>query len=196
MHHKDDFLEYCLNNYIQDSENPHKNYELAHAYFVINQTAAASSFFIRAAERYELQQQRERAYECLLLAAQCFQMQGNRDTTVKSLLLTALNLCSKRPEAYFNICKLWRAQQKHSDCYTFANFALNNCDFSLPPLGASTGYCGKYDIVYLKAVSSWWFGKIDECTALYMSLKNEYWNEIPELQKQKVVKDIASFNLF
>lgn len=184
-----------LYDYVVDSENPHKNYELAHAYFVINQTAAASSFFIRAAERYELQQQHERAYECLLLAAQCFYSQKNRDTTAKSLILNALNLCPKRPEAYYSICKLWRAQEKHSDCYTFANFALNNCDFSLPPLKSPTGYCGKYDIVYLKAVSSWWFGKIDDCVVLYSSLKDEYWNELSDEYKNRITQDMASFSL-
>jgi hypothetical protein len=189
-------LDSCLKDYIFDCENPDKNYELAHAYLQLNQTAPATSFFVRAAERYELRQQHERAYECLILAAHCFQMQGNRDTTVKSLLLTALNLCPKRPEAYFHISVLYKALERHSDYYTFANLALMHCDFDTAPLQVNTGYPGKYGLLYYKALACWWLGRVTECAVLYSQLREEYWEELSSEYKEKVVKDIASFNLF
>jgi tetratricopeptide (TPR) repeat protein len=191
------FLNDVLLDYISDCENPDRNFDLALAYLELKQTAAATSFFMRAAERYEEKKQHEQAYQCLINAALCFRTQGNRDTTVKTLLLTALNVCPKRPEAYYNIAKMYKAQDKHSDCYTFANLALLNCDFDSRPLGTSMDFPGKYGLVYYKAVSSWWLGRIEECNSLYTQLREVYmYSNMSSEYKEKVLKDVASFNLF
>lgn len=193
-----------LVEYIMDCENPEKNFNLAFEYWKLGQTAAASSFFIRAAERYQEQHMRERAYECLLHASQCFLTQKNRETTVRSLILTALNLCSTRPEAYYYICTLLKNQSRFNECYTLANLALKYCCFdkleenifmrSDVPL-ETISYSGIHGLIYLKAVSSWWLGKISECGDLYFNLKNNYWDDMSEEYRQKIHADVATFNL-
>jgi tetratricopeptide (TPR) repeat protein len=188
-------LKICLEDYISECENPEKNYSLGKAYLELGQTGAATSFFMRAAERYELNGEHEYAYECLIKAALCFRTQGNRDTTVKSLLLTALNLCPERPEAYFNICKMHKSHEKPSDCYTFANFALSRCNFDCDPLRSYVDYPGKYGILYYKAVSCWWLGRIAECAELYSTLRAEYLEKMNSEYRELVLKDIASFNI-
>jgi len=79
----------AIDIYVLDSENAEKNYYLAVWYHKQGQTAAAISFYLRAAERTD---DKDLSYECLLLAALCFDKQGNRTHTVKNLFRHAISL--------------------------------------------------------------------------------------------------------
>lgn len=157
--------------YAFDTENPIRNFELARWYHERKQTASAISFYLRAADRTE---DSLLAYECLLHMASCFHDQGNRNYTVKGLYQHAINLLPKRPEAYFLLARHEEWNKMYSDAYTTATLGLNVCDFDLKLLSTNVDYPGKYGLIFEKAVSSYWWGKSQECRDLFQELKNNY----------------------
>ena len=82
----------ALYNYALDTENPETNFALALEYKNIRQTAAAISYFLRAADRTE---DLNLAYECLLHMAFCFNLQKNRDYTVRGLYQQSIAILPK-----------------------------------------------------------------------------------------------------
>ena len=58
----------AIKTYVIDPENPEYNYQLALAYDKIDQTASASTFYMRAAELTDI---KELSYECLIKFATC-----------------------------------------------------------------------------------------------------------------------------
>ena len=64
-----------LQEYIQDPSNPDLNYNLALEYKKVGQSAAAISYFLRAAERTK---NLNFSYECLIHIGECFDLQKNR----------------------------------------------------------------------------------------------------------------------
>jgi GR25 family glycosyltransferase involved in LPS biosynthesis len=173
--------------YALDTENPIRNYELARWYHSQKQTASAITYYLRAADRTE---DLLIAYECLLHMASCFHNQGNRNYTVKGLYQHATNLLPKRPEAYFLLARHEEWNKMYSDCYTTAILGLNICDFDLEPLSTITDYPGKYGLIFEKAVSSYWWGKSQECRDLFQDLKNNY--ELDETHYNSVASNLQN----
>lgn len=177
-----------LHNYILNTNNDLANYQLALEYDSQNQTSAAVSFYLRAAERTT---DDTLAYECLVRMSTCFDKQQNRNYTVKGLLQHAINLLPKRPEAYFLLSKLHETHKEYTECYSVSCIALAICDFELPPLQTSVGYLGKYGIIFEKAVSAWWWGKNMESRQLFQDLVNVYWNEMDQTHRDAVEGNIT-----
>jgi len=160
-----------LEHYVYDTENPEKNFNLARWYHEQGQTASAISFYLRAADRAD---DLNLAYECLLHIAKCFYQQGNRTYTVRGLYQHAISILPKRPEAHYLLAKCQEGQTQYAECYTTCCTALSLCNFNSPPLLNDVEYPGKFGIVFQKAVSSYWWGKSDECRKIFQDLKNNY----------------------
>jgi len=165
----------CLNEYIRDQENSEKNFALALAYHELKQTAAAISFYLRAAE---LTQDKILAYSCLLKIAECFEQQGNRDNTVRGLYKHALCLLPERPEAYFLLSRFNERRQWYIETYTLAEMGLNFSKEGLPPLRIATEYPGRYGLIFEKAVAAWWWGKFEESRRLFRELDLQLQNKM------------------
>ena len=168
-----DNLNRALTQYALDTENADLNFNVALIYEIIGQTAAAISYFLRAAERTD---DNNLAYECLLKIGLCFERQTGRNNSVRGAYKHALCLMPKRPEAYFLLSRYYERTQDHVDAYTHAELGLQFADFNQIPLRSSVEYPGKYGLVFEKAVASWWWGKPKECRQLLQVLKNEYGN--------------------
>jgi tetratricopeptide (TPR) repeat protein len=178
-----------LNKYSLDVENAQYNFELAVEYEDIGQTAAATSFYLRAAE---LSDNKELSYSCLLRMGNCFERQGSREQTVKGLYQQAISILPTRPEAYYLLSIIQRKQSLYHESYTNAQLALSICDFNLERLKYDVGYPGKYGLIYEKAVSSWWWGKNQESRDLFHHLVDNYWEQMDEGHKQSVESNITS----
>ncbi len=178
----------ALYNYILDTENPEKNFALAIEYKNIGQTAAAVSYFLRAADRTT---DLNLAYECLLHMAVCFNSQKNRDYTVRGLYQHAIATLPKRPEAYFLYARYLEWTKQYAESYTTCNIALSTADFDLPSLKTDVDYPGKYGVIFQKAVSSYWWGKGIESRKLFYQLVDEYWDVMHQQYKNSVEDNIA-----
>ena len=164
-------MENPLIDYVYDTENPEKNFNLARWYHAQGQTASAISYYLRAADRTD---NLNLAYECLLHIAKCFHQQGNRDYTVRGLYQHAISILPKRPEAHYLLAKCQEGQTQYAECYTTCCTALSLCDFDSPSLLNDVEYPGKCGIVFQKALSSYWWGKGDESRKIFQDLKNNY----------------------
>jgi len=159
----------AIKEYVFDPENAEKNFELALAYERYKQSASAIAFFLRASERTD---DDNLAYECLLKIAIHFDQQGRRNDTVEVMIKHAINLLPNRPEAYFYLIQFYRYYKKYSDGYTYANFAIQLADFSLPLLRSDVKYPGLYALLFEKAVCAWCTGKSKECREILTHIKD------------------------
>jgi tetratricopeptide (TPR) repeat protein len=165
-------LEPTLNRYIQDPNNPEYNWRTALEYFNCGQTASAISFFLRCAERTD---ETLLKYECLLKMAESYKLQGGRSFTVESLLKQAIALSPTQPEGYFMLAEYYQQEEKWVDGYTIANIGetvVNTFDYA--PLRTIVDYPGKYGFIFLKAVTGWWCGFMDESERLFRDLVHYY----------------------
>lgn len=179
-------LEQRLYEYVHDTENPEKNYNLGLEYKKINQTASALSFFLRCAERTD---DLNLAYECLIHIGNCFDAQGKRLEHAYNSYQHAISILPKRPEAYYHLCRLKNWNSSYNDGYTYSSLALDVCDFdNLEPLSSSISYGGKHYLLFEKALSSWYWGKVEDCKNMFLSLREEYWYEMNQYQ-QNIIQE-------
>jgi hypothetical protein len=164
-------LNIALNAYVFDPENPELNWNLAIIYDRMDQTAAAISFYLRCAERTE---DKNLSYECLLRIGICFNRQGKRGNSERGAYLLAMHQMPTRPEAYFLTARYYERIGEHPLAYNFAELGLQFADFNQKPLRTWVEYSGKYTLIFEKMVSSWWWGKPQECRDLLRTLKNDY----------------------
>jgi len=160
-----------LLKYSLDTENPVKNFNLGMWYEYHRHNAPALSYFLRAAERTE---DLNLAYESLIHASNSYDRQGTRDQTAKGLLQQALCIMPKRPEAYYLLARFAEKRQWWQDCYIFAQWAIDFCDFDCKPLHTDVEYPGKYGLLFEKQLAAWWWGKGDESRTLLQDLKDNY----------------------
>lgn len=165
-----DNLVRLLNRFARNPDDAEVNYQIAIEYESMGQTAGALSYFLRAAERTSDQ---TLAYECLLKIGLCFDRQGRRDNSTRGAYKHAIVLLPERPEAYFLLSRHYERRSDHVLGYMFAEQGLQ---FSKEgkPLRSSVDYPGRFGLVFQKAVSSWWWGKPDECRRLFLDLWNNY----------------------
>ena len=178
----------ALYNYALDTENPETNFALALEYKNIRQTAAAISYFLRAADRTE---DLNLAYECLLHMAFCFNLQKNRDYTVRGLYQQSIAILPKRPEAYFLYARYLEWITQYAEAYTICNIALSTADFDVDQLTTDIEYPGKYGIIFEKAVCSYWWGKGMESRRLFHQLADEYWEIMDEKHRNMTEYNIT-----
>jgi len=178
----------ALKRYVEDCENPSHNFDLALQYDVQGQTAAAITFYLRAADRTD---DLNLAYAALVKMSDCFDRQGNRHGTVRGLLKHAISILPKRPEAYYNLCRFDEFYKMYADSYTVACQALENCDFDLPRLPGNVRYEGKPGIMFEKAVSAWWWGKSSVSRKTLHELVDNHWDEMPEFLQNGVENNLT-----
>jgi GR25 family glycosyltransferase involved in LPS biosynthesis/tetratricopeptide (TPR) repeat protein len=185
--HQKTEIEKLLINYALNTENAENNFNLGFWYENQGHTAPAVSYYLRCAERSE---DKDLSYESLIRASQCYSKQGTRDLSSKCLLQQALSLCPKRPESYFLLSLFSRVKSWWTDSYNFADMGLIFSDFNSKQLRTDVGYPGKYGLLYEKAVSGWWWGRVDETQNILIDIKNnynidlEYDKKINEFSKQ------------
>lgn len=160
----------AIKAYATDPENAEKNYALALLYEEREQTAAAISYFLRAAERTDID---SLAYECLLKIGLCFERQGGRNNSVRGAYKHAVCLLPHRPEAYFLLARFYERCGDHVAGYLFAEQGLTLANSDAPKLRGWVEYPGSYGLTFQKAVSAWWWGKPD----LSRKLLTELWND-------------------
>ena len=171
-----------VQEYIQDPSNPDLNYKLALEYKKVGQTAAAISYFLRAAERAETL---NFSYECLIHIGGCFDLQENPDGVINTYK-HAILILPKRPEAYYMLANYQNWRQQSQDARYLTEIALSICDFDSAPFRTKCKYPGRWGLLYEKTVSSWGWGKSSDCRAGLQELLNNHWNELDDYHKEAV----------
>lgn len=181
----------ALHEYVYDTENPIKNYNLANLYFILKQYASAISFFFRCAERTP---DKKLAYVCLLKMAKCFDLQERRPNTVRVLYKHAINLLPDRPEAYFLLAKHHEYKHEYVDEYFISELGLHNSKDNTPLIG-DVEYPGKYGLLFEKAVAGWWWGRENESRILFRQLAEEYHGKMDEVHVQAIYNNIQNIGI-
>jgi FkbM family methyltransferase len=185
-------LEKLLELYSLDTENPEHNFNLGLWYETQGHTAPALSYFLRCAERgFELDP--DLAYEALIRGSSCYFKQGTRDGSGRGMLWQAQMFLPNRPEAYYLLARYAAKNEWWQDCYSTSELCLLNCDFDLSPLRTDVEYPGKYGLLFQKAISGWWWGKVEESRSIFFEMLNSYnlsegdrWTIIDNLKKMGV----------
>lgn len=183
-------LEELLTKYSLDTENSIHNFNLGVWYENNSHTAPALSFYLRSAERSDND---NFTYESLIRASYCYDKQGTRDNSAKSLLTQALCLMPSRPEAYYLLSRFAERRSQWMEAYTFSSQGLEFSKFDHPDLITNVEYPGKYGLIYQKALSSWWWGKSEECKELFEDLILNY--KMDDQHHQQTLDYIKNFNL-
>jgi GR25 family glycosyltransferase involved in LPS biosynthesis len=161
-----------LYTYINDTENPSTNFELAQWYESLGQTAAAFTYYLRCADRTE---NKDLSYVCLCRMGKIMEKQKDRNVSVLSCYKRAIALCPTRLEAYSFLVNLLIVQQQWMDAYSYATLALklNNtyCEASNLP-----EFQGKYELIFNKGVASFWWGLGTETREIFQDLLVNYWS--------------------
>jgi hypothetical protein len=178
-----------LLGFVTDPENASANFKLAAWYEGQGHVSPACSYYLRCAE---LSSDERMIYECLLRLYVCYKLLSNRDYTCEGLLKVALNLCPRRPEAYFLISQLSEHKGNWMDSYLYASLGLGLSDTKPSRLERNFGYESEYMLLFQKAVAAWWCGKPKESRTLLRRLKDEYGGELNEHYFKLVEKNITS----
>lgn len=179
-------IEDLLTEYSKDTENAEINFKIGLWYEYHNHDAAALSFFLRSAERFE---KKDYAYEALIHGAYCYDRQGTRDMTAKGIFQQALCLLPDRPEAYYHLSNFCRKRSLWQECYIYSSTALQFAKFeNNETLKTDVHYPGKFAIMFEKAVAAWDWGKIEESYSLIKEIKKNY------ILPEKYEKEINEFS--
>ena len=160
-------LERLLYEYSLDCENAQKNYNLGVWYESRGHTAPALSYFLRSAERFDSD---DMQYEALIKCHHCYDKQGTRDGTAESLLQQAVCIKPTRPEAYFLLARFYEKRSQWSHCYQISSQGLSISDFDSPETTQDVEYPGKLGLLFEKASSGWYWGKVEESKELFLDL--------------------------
>ena len=90
-----------IEKYINDPENAKYNYELGFEYEKLHQYSAATTYYLRAADRTG---DNELVYRSLISAAHTLIEHGNNTRIVENMLSRAIEMDSSRPEPYYLLC--------------------------------------------------------------------------------------------
>jgi len=174
-------IEKLIENASHDMFNPQNNFNIAKEYEKIGQTAAAMSFYLRAAE-YGFDSNPILTYSSLIRISYCVADQNGREHTVENALLQAIQHIPARPEAYYVLSRNYEKLQKWQQCYTFAEIGLLHIS-KMEPLPIDVEYYGSYCLEFQKAVAGWWLGRKDESKHIFEKLMKE---NIPEHYKSSI----------
>jgi len=183
-------LEILLTEYSLDPENPQSSFNVGLWYEREGHTAPALSYFLRSAERFEDQNM---VYESIIKCHHCYDKQGTRDGTAISLLQQALCIMPTRPEAYFLLARFHEKRSQWNDCYKYSSLALSVCDFSCEATTTDVEYPGKYGLLFEKALSGWFWGKVEESKNIFVDLSND--PDLPSEFYNNVVDNLKNFDI-
>lgn len=153
----------------KDPFDPKLCFSIATEYELVGQTAAAISFYLRAAE-YGYYSHPEYVYASLLKSANCFENQKNRQATVENLFLKAVAYQPGRPEAWFLLSRYSERNKNWQQAYTYAETGLYKLSGNHAPLPIGVDYPGDFCLTFQKAVAAWWVGRQDESQQLFTKL--------------------------
>jgi hypothetical protein len=177
-------LQIALERYIFDQENPLANFYLGKEYDLLGQSAAAISFYLRAAERTH---DDGLAYICQIRIAQLFDKQGRRERTVQNILKNAIAFKPDRPEAYYIYSRFSEARGDHVTAYMMACVGLNCSSRDANPF---INYVGPYGLLFQKAVSAWWVGKPKESRMLFRMVADNYLSQLDDAHFKAVERNL------
>jgi tetratricopeptide (TPR) repeat protein len=160
-------IERLLIKYASNPEDPETNFYLGVGYESIGHTAPALSYYLRCSERTDNDLL---AYEALIRGAYCYQKQGGRDWTAKTLFQHALLTKPERPEAYFLLSRFCRERSQNQDAYIYASQGLRFLDSEFDNLITDVDYHGETGLLFEKAVSGWFWGKVEESVGILNKL--------------------------
>lgn len=181
-------LDKMIIDYVNEPENPTRNYVLGREYERLGQTAAAISFYLRTAERSpDLTVQ----YESLIRIGNCFERQGNRNFTVKSMYQAAITLLQDRPEAYYLLARKLESETQYFESYMMCELGIKAHQvYDGSDIGV--GYPGIWGMLFQKGVAAWWRGRGMEARKIFQSLVNDHWDKIDEVHKAIIEKNIVN----
>jgi GR25 family glycosyltransferase involved in LPS biosynthesis len=185
-------LEKLLESYSLDTENPEHNFNLGVWYENQGHTAPALSYFLRCAER-GFESDPNLAYEALIRGSSCYFKQGTRDGSGRGMLWQAQMFLPKRPEAYYLLARYAAKNEWWQDCYSTSELCLLNCDFNLSPLRTDVEYSGKCGLLFQKAISGWWWGKVEESKSLLIEILNNY--QLNESDRQIILDNLEKMGV-
>ena len=149
--------------------DPVLNFNAAVEYEKLNQTASAVGFYLRAVE-YGYETHQLIAYASLLRISICMEGQKDRNWTVSNVILQAIAFLPARPEAYFLMARFYERSAQWQECYTFAQIGLMYSSQGMLNLPIDVEYIGESGLIFEKAISAWWIGRLDESTKLLNTL--------------------------
>ena len=164
-------LEKLLVTYSMDTEDAKKNFDMGVWYENDGHTAPALSYFLRAAERSD---DIDLTYEALIRGSYCYEKQGTRDGSAKSMLQQALMVHPDRPEAYFLLARFAERREWWQDCYIYASQGLEHINHEYRNLYTDVEYPASYVLYFQKALSGWYWGKVDESRSILVDLKHNH----------------------
>ena len=173
-----------LQKFIDDPNNPITNFWLGVDYHNQGQTAAAVSYYLRAAERTE---DIDLQYESLIKMAKCFEHQKNRNFTVAGLYNRAITVNPKRPEAYYLFAEHHYNNKDYQASYLYATIGLSVSTDTTKPL-TNLQYPGIYGLEYFKAITAWYNSFYKQSKESLLLMKDR--NDIPEHFKNLIERDL------
>ena len=183
-------LEILLTEYSLDPENPQNSFNVGLWYEKEGHTAPALSYFLRSAERFE---DENMIYESLIKCHHCYDKQGTRDGTAISLLQQALCIMPNRPEAYFLLARFHEKRHQWSDCYKYSSLGLSISDFSSEKTSTDIEYPGKCGLLFQKALSGWYWGKVEESKNIFVDISTD--PDLPKDIYNIVVDNLKNFDI-
>lgn len=188
----DSDLQHLLEEFTNDVESPHTNFNLGLKYEELGNTGSALTHYLKAADRSN---DRALEYECLIRISVCLGEQGDRKFSQSHMLKRAIALVPTWPEAYFFLCKFYEADNKIYDCYMLSSVALDVCNFGgfkgdlscFDQYPNRYNYLGKEGLMLYKALGGMHWEMYDECTRIYEHLLDTSDNQ--------QIRDICENNL-
>ena len=120
-------LNRLLNDVILDYTNSEKIYKLAREYDKLQQGAAATGFYLRAADMSPGSSFEEKwlQYKSIILTAFIYDRNGNRDISTSGLLKLAVETMPERPEAYYFLAKFYQYRENWLDSLTYSRIGVS-----------------------------------------------------------------------
>lgn len=162
-------LTLLFEEYVDSSDNPDINFDIALEYERLGQRASAITFFLRAAE-YGYESAPNIVYVSLLRVGLNLEALTNRDFAVSNSYLHALAYQPNRPEAYFLLSRHYEHTKAWQESYTLAIMGQQYSQFRPEPTLADVEYRGLYCLIFQQAVAAWWVGRKDEAKSLFQNL--------------------------
>lgn len=174
-----------LIEFINNTESPDTNWNLALEYHKSGQGAAALTYYLRCAARTPalwLQ------YKCLLQCGRILQQQGNRDHSVLSCWKKALAIGPHWPEAHFLLAEYYTNKQQWLDGYMYSCSGLSAAweieaagnTYSIPLFRA--------ELLFNRAVCSYWVNSVKESREYFVEILTQNYDELNSVYK-KATKD-------
>lgn len=179
--------ESLLFDFVNDYQDYSTNIKLADRYFKDGHFASAFSFYLKSFDYTEIKEQK---VDCLLMMGKCLENQKDRDKTELGIYKQALALMPNNAKVYFALSQYHERKTEWFDAYTYASIG---CGFDnyLENNQLLLGFPNGYGLIFQKAVSAWWVGKIDECRTLFKSLSqrtdlNDIYKELVEINMKNI----------